>query len=384
MLIGIAVRIAIRLGLHGDGTKFKLSPFDTEQRRRMWWNLVALDKRIAETTGSAVTAMSTPRADCKRPLNLNDSDLYPHAKHPPQASNFSTEMVFSLARYELAATAAPDGINISPTTSTTSTSDQTNQGRPSTMANSGSSDQEQRVGLEDYAKHVEKTYLGSLDPSIPLHLFTILMTRQNLRKLQLIANVSSILRKSSTLSAELREWGFDESLRLLEDDNTLQSTSTLQSWLWYTHMHFPFPAYMFLVHELRRTCSGEKCARAWEVMDRNHRLRGLVGPGKKGSPMHIAYGKHFLEAWDARVQAQGGRGRVLQTPEVVSLIQQIHQPAQPQHAGEQATESSSAEILPQDLQMWQGWYGSYGLEDSDPLASFGDISGMEYVIPSLI
>lgn len=379
MLIGIAVRIAIRLGLHRDGTQFKLSPFDTEQRRRVWWNLVALDKRIAETTGSAVTAMSTPRADCKRPLSLNDSDLYPQAKYPPQASNVSAEMVFCLARYELAATAAPDGLSVFPALSTTSTSD-----RPSGTENIGDNHQELRVRLEDYANYVEATYLKSLDPSIPLHLFTILMTRQNLRKLQLIANVSNILREPSTASGEMRQWGLDESIRLLEDDNTLQSTPLLQCWLWYTHMHFPFPAYMFLVHELKRTCSGEKCARAWEAMDRNHRLRGLVGPGKKGSPMHIAYGKHFLEAWEARVQADGERGRILQTPEVVALIQQIHQPAHTQRAGEQHTESISIGDLPQDLQMWQGWYGSYGLDDLDPLASSCDIRGMEYVIPSLI
>ena len=381
VLIGIAVRIAVRLGLHRDGTQFKLSPFDAEQRRRVWWNLVALDKRIAETTGSAVTAMSTYRADCKRPFNLNDSDLYPHAKHPPQASNVSTEMVFCLARYELAATAAPDGSN-SVHTLLTRTTDRTDHDRPSAAGDTGSSHRGLRVGLEEYANYVETTYLRSLDPSVPLHQFTILMTRQNLRKLQLLANVSNILRESAPL-AELRQWAFDESLRLLEDDNILQSTPQLQCWLWYTHMHFPFPAYMFLVHELKRNCAGEKCARAWEAMDRNHRLRGLVGSGKKGSPMHIAYGKHFLEAWNARVQANRRNGRVLQTPEVVAMIQQIHQPTQLQHRVEQPAAPPFAG-LPQELQMWQGWYGSYGLDELDPLASLGDISGMEYVTPSLI
>lgn len=111
VMIGIAVRIAIRLGLHKDGAQLGVCPFETEERRRLWWNLVALDKRVAETTGAAVTAMSTPRADCKRPLNLNDSDLYVDAKQAPVVSDSSTEMVFCLARYELAATAAPEYVN---------------------------------------------------------------------------------------------------------------------------------------------------------------------------------------------------------------------------------------------------------------------------------
>ncbi|KAH8434413.1 fungal specific transcription factor domain-containing protein [Aspergillus melleus] len=45
--IGIAVRMAIHLRLHRDGYRLGLSPFETEQRRRLWWQLVALDKRIA-------------------------------------------------------------------------------------------------------------------------------------------------------------------------------------------------------------------------------------------------------------------------------------------------------------------------------------------------
>jgi hypothetical protein len=36
-LTGLALRIAQSLGLHRDGTKFGLSPFDTEMRRRLWW-----------------------------------------------------------------------------------------------------------------------------------------------------------------------------------------------------------------------------------------------------------------------------------------------------------------------------------------------------------
>ena len=381
-MIGIAVRIAIRLGIHRDGQHSRLSSFDNEQRRRLWWNLVALDKRIAETTGSAVTAMSTPRADCKRPLNLNDSDLYIHARQEPLASNVSTEMVFCLARYELAATAAPDGMNTIPTLATTNASSNSSRGRPS-ESEPTSHPPKLRVGIDDYAKFVEATYLSSLDPSVPLHLFTIMITQQSLRKVQLVANVSSVLREPLA-SPELRQWAFEESLRLLEDDNTMQSTPSLQGWLWYTHMHFPFPAYMFLVHELKRTCSGEMCSRAWEAMDRNHRLRNLVGPGKKGSPMHLAYGKHFLEAWDARVQAEGEQGRILQTPDVVALVQQIHRPEQSSGPEQQFSNPITGMNMPSGLQIWHGPFQSTDIDDLDPWSSFEDISGMEYLIPSLI
>ena len=369
-----------------------MSPFDVEQRRRLWWNLTALDKRIAETTGATVTAMSTPRADCKRPLNLNDSDLHFYAKHPPQALSAPTEMVCCLARFELAAAAAPDGMHPLPALSTAETRNRSIHRRPWETQETNEEYQRPHLALEGYVDYIEATHLKGLDPSIPLHLFTMMIIRQDLRKLQLLANISDVLKKPSVSSPELRQWAFGVSVRLLEDDNTMQSTPSLQGWLWYTHMYFPFPAYMFLVHELKQTCTGESCSRAWEAMDNNHKLRGLTGPGKKGSPMHIAFGKHFLEAWEARVQAEGERGRMLQTPELITMIrgvlQNIHQQEQQQNSGQlpgqQSTGSVFAGVMPQEPQVAQGWYGTSVIDDLDFFAGLGDMSGMDHIIPSLM
>lgn len=58
-LTGLALRIAQSLGLHRDGSKFGLSPFDTEMRRRLWWvsklNLISLSCSYAlKTTWTGV------------------------------------------------------------------------------------------------------------------------------------------------------------------------------------------------------------------------------------------------------------------------------------------------------------------------------------------
>ena len=378
--------------MHREAIQLRISPFEIEQRRRLWWNLVALDKRIAETTGATVTAMSTSRADCKRPLNINDSDLHFYATHPPQASSAPTEMVCCLARFELATAASPDAIHPLPTLSAAESRNRLNYRRPWETEDSNNGNQRPLIALQEYEEYVETTHIKRLDPSIPLHLFTVMITRQNLRKLQLIANVGDVLKNRSAASPELRQWAWDVSIRLLEDDNTMQSTPSLQGWLWYTHMYFPFPAYMFLVHELKQTCTGEACSRAWEAMDNNHKLRGLMGPGRKPSPMHIAFGKHFLEAWDARLRAEGERGRMLQTSELVTMIQGVLQSSQrqesPHKSGQPQTQVSTgsmfAGITPQGSQINQGWYGASGLDDFDFFAGLGDMSGFDDIIPSLI
>jgi len=50
-LTGLVVRIAQTLGIHRDGTHFKLPPFEIESRRRLWWQLCILDARSSEDHG---------------------------------------------------------------------------------------------------------------------------------------------------------------------------------------------------------------------------------------------------------------------------------------------------------------------------------------------
>jgi hypothetical protein len=41
-LTGLLLRMAHSLGIHRDGAQFGLSPFDTEMRRRLWWQVCTL------------------------------------------------------------------------------------------------------------------------------------------------------------------------------------------------------------------------------------------------------------------------------------------------------------------------------------------------------
>lgn len=50
-MTGLVVRIAQTLGIHRDGSHFKLTPFEIEMRRRLWWQVCILDARAAEDHG---------------------------------------------------------------------------------------------------------------------------------------------------------------------------------------------------------------------------------------------------------------------------------------------------------------------------------------------
>ena len=89
-----------------------MSTFEAELRRRLWWQIVIFDKRLAEMTGSPITALASSPNDCSLPLNVSDPDLHLSAKDPPIAAVGASEMLFSFTRIELivaATTIAPGG-----------------------------------------------------------------------------------------------------------------------------------------------------------------------------------------------------------------------------------------------------------------------------------
>ncbi|KAK3368934.1 fungal-specific transcription factor domain-containing protein [Lasiosphaeria ovina] len=322
-LIGVAVRIATRIGIHRDGTQYNLPPFETEQRRRLWWQIVIFDKRIAEITGSSITALSTSGGDSRFPLNINDTDLNVHAKEPPAAYPGPTEMLFCLTRVELTVAAAPNGVRQQPATPPGAPSN-LNKPRVQYSPSPSSPDIVTHVAnqnlphdLESFCTYIETYYLKQCDHKIPLHLFTLLMTQQALSKLRVVDFLCRGV-SAETVEPTDRDNLFIEAIRMVELDNHLQTDDTLQGFRWYTYQHFPLPAYIFLVSELRQRPTGELCERAWNVMVENCEHRGFTRNLR--SPMHILLGHFFVKAWDVREAAELHLGRHLPTPKIVTLL----------------------------------------------------------------
>ncbi|KAK3390530.1 fungal-specific transcription factor domain-containing protein [Podospora didyma] len=321
-LIGIAVRIATRIGIHRDGALFNLPPFETEQRRRLWWQIVIFDKRIAEITGSSITALSTSQGDCRFPLNINDADLNIHAKDPPTPYHGPTEMLFCLTRVELTVAAAPNGSQQAATPGGSVNPHKQTRVHYSPSPSSPDivthvAQQNLPHNLVTFCQYIEDVYLKQCDSKIPLHLFTLLMTQQALSKLRVVDFLCRGVATDSVEPAE-RDALFTEAIRMVELDNALQTDATLQGFRWYTYQHFPLPAYIFLVSELRQRPTGELSERAWNVMVENCEHRGFTKHMR--SPMHILLGHFFVKAWDTREAAEAQLGRQLMAPKIVTLL----------------------------------------------------------------
>ncbi|TVY43455.1 Bikaverin cluster transcription factor [Lachnellula subtilissima] len=99
-MTGLAIRISQALGLHRDGSKFGLPPFDTEMRRRLWWQVCILDIRASEDHGSDPSILDYS-FDTELPISCNDEDLDPNDTEPPIRRHGVSEMTFCLIRYEI-------------------------------------------------------------------------------------------------------------------------------------------------------------------------------------------------------------------------------------------------------------------------------------------
>ena len=97
ILTGVAIRIAQRMGLHRDGEKLGLPPFDVQMRRPLFYQLIPLDSIASQMSGTGIAIMPDTW-DTQQTLNINDDQIWPGMTETPEEQKGATEMIFCLVR----------------------------------------------------------------------------------------------------------------------------------------------------------------------------------------------------------------------------------------------------------------------------------------------
>ena len=337
ILTGTAVRLGQRIGLHRDGTSIGLSPFNTEIGRRVWWRLIALDGQTAELCGAGLS-VAAPRYDCKRPLNVNDSDLSPNMSALPSEHEGSTEMIFCGSRTEI-------GIFLR---NTKTDSNWVDTGIDKILVDKKDSQ------LDELQALVEHKYLRFCDPSVPLHLFTKLMGDSTIMALRMMARHP---RKYSQAGLEMppeeRDNVFWISMHVLELYNLSMSTKSIRRFLWNVNVQFQWHAFIIIANELQRRPEDDHTRDAWSKVEELFEYNADI-IDNTDTPLHRAVSRLILKAWTIR-QSRLRRSKVhLPTPKFIVTLQ--HQAASKDAASQSntsytapeptATESTSASQNP--------------------------------------
>ena len=104
LMIGVAVRLALRMGLHRDSSKIwtHFTPFEAESRRRMWYHINQLDLLASFHIGLP-GMMQTIESDTLPPRNLLDEDFDEDCTElpPSRPESEMTPMSYALCKGRL-------------------------------------------------------------------------------------------------------------------------------------------------------------------------------------------------------------------------------------------------------------------------------------------
>ncbi len=262
--------------------------------RRLWWSLVIFDNRICEMSDHKTTIL-TPSWDCKTPLNINDFDILPEMRHLPVAHQQPTESLFIVVRSQLSDFVRHSAFHL----------DFTNPSLKSIAEPRFSN------SLDSLEKTMEAEYLKFCNPENPVHFMIIWTTRGCLARYRLIDHLSKHHQSVDTTVSF--------ALRILECDTKLMTSPLTKRYLWLIRLHFPFPAYVHLLQDLKRRPLEHHAGQRWEVISINYKAH-FADLGSHTNPLFKIFSQVVLQAWGVykdRKQLDESK----HTPWIVSDIQ---------------------------------------------------------------
>ncbi|KAL2842551.1 hypothetical protein BJY01DRAFT_200660 [Aspergillus pseudoustus] len=306
-MLGIAIRVAQRMCLHSEAACCEYPPLEAEMRRRLWWALILFDTRIGEMADYRTTHL-TPLWDCKVPLNVNDSDLRPEMRSPPKVQGKSSEALFAVARSEIGEFLRHSSAHLDFTC-------------PALKIVARKAHPELGAGVDEidaWEQYIEDRYLRYCDPENPLHFITIWMMRHTLAKCRLVSYYSKSSPGRPTDAQ--RDAAVPHALRMLETDTKILRSPNAQRYLWLMHFHFPFPAYLHLLQDLRKRPLSNHAQRCWNLMSENFEARAkclrLVSPNLLFKTITAT----VFHAWEVTESALRQSGHSHETPKIVYIM----------------------------------------------------------------
>ena len=226
-LMGIAGRIAERMGLHRDGDSLGLSVLRSEERRRMWWQLQFMEIAIARLVRSL--SMTTFAAwDSKMPANLEDGDFYPDMPSLPSQRKALTSMSTCLWKY---------------------TALQMHRSAQRSMENGSAGATwlfspkvplvEKDARIDTIESELGTQFLQYCEPVNPLHLYLQIGIRSFILSSRNSARLPSLVNaKISTMSQQARNEHLSLCMKSLEYYIMSQRTESLKGFQWNNQGYF--------------------------------------------------------------------------------------------------------------------------------------------------
>lgn len=315
------MRIAQKMGYHRDGSQLNLTPFETEMRRRIWWQIMMLDAKCAMMSGLSQSWMNTSW-DTKKPLNLNDADLFPGSTEPVVEREGPTEMAFSIVLGEIFRfKMETDGSNES------RAFEAAIMGQ--TLDDNADPENNPKAIFDKFRKKAEELQEKLLD--IEKNMIDIRAGNAHAAALAIRPMLTHRLTEMLVPIQEQPEWGteifgpkdsfFKVLLMMMEHKTEAHEKMVAAGFQWFMRFHFQLDAFAVFTGLLHDRPVGKLSDRAWEVMRRiysdHHEFSDMtIKP-------HAAQAQFVLKAWRARELAYAQNGQRIDTPNFINRLRDL-------------------------------------------------------------
>jgi Fungal specific transcription factor domain len=319
ILTGVAIRVAEGMGMRLDGTLLGLPPFETEIRRRIWWQLRMHDFRAAELCGQAkFRDFKLDETTPKKPANVNDSELYPTMLQAPVESTKPTEMIWCVFRTELASFAAAQ------------------IARMQKYGKTGFSTEEyaamddlkiKDVFISELEDVIETKYLRFCDPSQPLQLLTLVVGRSAINLVRFMAHHPRRWATLERVPESEQKLVWEICIQLLEQYNMMQSSPQLRRFVWTVPYFLNWPAIIHVLDTLQVEPLHKDAEKAWRLIDNIYEAYSemLLNLTK---PIFAAVGGLCLKAYSARKASLAKqKWNLSDPPEYITKLQEHREAA---------------------------------------------------------
>lgn len=283
ILTGAAVRLGQRIGLHRDGEKMGLPPFDVELRRRLFYQIFPLDGRASQSAG--IDFVTLPESwDTQPPLNINDDQIWPGMTEKPVEQRGATDMIFCLSRAYVGKNLARSGKPINGT-------------GPLNFLDR----QEAEKVISAAENEVEEKFIRYCDIVNPLHFLTIGLARSGMTAMRLKIRLPKIRDQTAT-DAERKEL-FQLAQKTLNTDAAVHAHGGTRRYQWHIKPFFLWgtrDSFIFILTTLwkrRDLLSTEEVNAAWKSVEQLYQNHDELFDDKQ--TLHVALRRLALKAWDS-------------------------------------------------------------------------------------
>ena len=264
-MFALVLRTAQAMELHDEASLMKLSPFEAEMRRRLYWQIVVLDAFYVEIRGHPPIVFEE-MYDTRQPLNLPDEQLDPMSGIIGAPQSGPTEMTFSLLS-QSASLLMETYSSMNP--------------RNKKLSGENQASLEKRAGLIlQRCREIKTRYIDVCDPSVPVLWSTAETGRIIILRFWLLSQRPMFTLRRQTAKPAKRELVLAAALSVVEIVDEVEHHPSMVLFFWYMQGYIPWYAIAIILAELCVQTKGPLVDRAWRMIENTVEVWGKRADAK--------------------------------------------------------------------------------------------------------